>query len=371
MLLGRGLVIMKLKSSLALLVVFTLLMTSIVCSADVSVNTTTTYTADGFSVTTTATGLENDSMVAYAIYGPGSFSNGSITNGTDSSITVGTDGTTNIKYIDQQTVANGSVTFTTAANSSALANFAGAKIKLGSSDDANQAVLAATAPIIDQNTATYTLAVSEWDDNLGYVKVEVMGGDNVAYTVNLTKTNTSVNVLVGAGVKFTFYPKMGYKLDGSYKLDDADLGITESNKTATVTPETTKGGNAALALGTCVKVATDNQWVSVDAATRTNTGILVLMNNATDAIVGVNITVKDESGNEVATVKGLDAVGGIDGALKALTGYCGVLLINADLMDSTYTYDVTPYYLGSDGEQRTFGTPVVGEDGVKIYNYGN
>ncbi len=366
MLLGRGLVIMKLKSSLALLVVFTLLMTSIVCSANVSVNTTTTYTAGGFSVTTTATGLENGSMVAYAIYGPGSFDSetGSITNGTDSSITVGTDGTTNIKYIDQQTVGEGgSVTFTTAANSSALANFAGAKIKLGSSSDANHAALAATAPVIDETMAVRTLSVADWDANLGYVKVEVMGGESVAYTVNLTENNKSVKVLAGSNIKLTFVPKMGYKLaDSGYMIDGSDIGITSAVSTYV---KENVSADMALVLGACTARSDAAKWLSVNTASVDGNELMVLMNNQTGTTVGVDVTVKNGD-DVVATVTGLSA---LDDNESALSGYCGVILRDQTLVQSGYTYEITPYYVSGDSNVNFEGG--VTADGITTYSLAN
>lgn len=331
---------MKLKSKLALLVVFTLIMTSMVCSAAVDVSTTTAYGADGLTITTSLTGVAKDSMVAYAIYGTGSVadSNGSITNSSASGITVGTDDKTNILYLDQQTAASdGNLTFS--VTKASFNSFVGSKIKLGSSNSADQTTLSGVQKGLENGVANYGIKAGNWYDTIEYVNVKVTGA--ITYSYNLYAEEEIAYVPYASQVTITVFPKIGYAVSetSAGKLGDTsfvsgvafDFFATASEYTLTLAEPT--------------KLATVEKWLSVQnpAKDAEDNKVTVLMNNATDKLVGVDLVIKNGD-SEIATVEGLTAYGAATGETAA-SGYCGVIVtLDSSLINDSYTYIASPYY---------------------------
>ena len=207
---------MKFRSLISALIVFTLVMTcamSAVSAAPVT-KTTTNYTASGVEVVTKVTGITNATMVSYVIF--------------DKNADAPTD--TNIKYIDQNSVSNGTTSFTV---TDTVAKLDGNKILLGSNGEAITADGAEKFVNIDK------------DSNLvvAYDGVANAGKGSVTFLVsqNLT-TKTGINVVATDkdGNVYEFFGLMNLSEDAKYYaiklIDDRENGIDFSNCTFEVTP---------------------------------------------------------------------------------------------------------------------------------------
>ena len=209
---------MKFRSLISALIVFTLVMTCAMSAVSAAtVTTTTNYTASGVEVVTKVTGITNATMVSYVIF--------------DKNADAPTD--TNIKYIDQNSVSNGTTSFTV---TDTVAKLDGNKILLGSNGEAITADGAEKFVNIDK------------DSNLvvAYDGVVNVDDDSVTFLVsqNLT-TKTGINVVakdkVTDNVLYEFVGLMNLSnVDTKYYaiklIDDRENGIDFSNCTFEVTP---------------------------------------------------------------------------------------------------------------------------------------
>lgn len=356
---------MKFKSLMALLVVFTMIMTSMVCSAAIQVTTTAQYgstsaTYSGLKVTTQVRNAAPGSMIAYAIYATGNRNaDGSMSQSPESNITVAQDGSTNLVYIDQATVSDaGTATFETQPYTGAYDKMAGAKVKLGSSDTADQAVLAGTnTTVINETNTCYAIvapAEAGWNAaQIASIDVEVTS-DGINYSGSITAADGKVYIPVGSAIKITLVPKSGYKLaDGGYKLGETDMSITSANAIYTAKPNATQDAQLPLTLAAGV-ASTPDEYLTLDAEPIfADNSITYCMTNNTNAKAGIDVTITSKADDSVKLVlNDLDMVNFADGA--TLSGYCGIQILNElkstdPLYDfatnsAAYKYEVTPYY---------------------------
>lgn len=374
---------MKFKSLMALLVVFTMIMTGMVCSADgITVTTTAQYRAttgsstySGLTVTTEVSGATPDSMIAYAIYATGTANeeDGSMTESDESNIVVNADGSTNLVYIDQATVsAQGTATFETQPYTGAYAKMAGAKVKLGSSNADDQAAMVSAGTntaIINQTNTCYAIvapATTEWDAaQIASVNVDVTSV-GVPYSCSITTAGGKVYIPVGSTIKITLVPNSGYALDeGGYSLGTTDMGITSTNSSYTGTPTATQGETLVLTLPAGV-ASTPAEYLTLDKEPIVaDSAITYYMNNKTGARAGIDVTITKKADTSVKLVlNNLDMVD-FNNSNETLSGYCGIQIINdpetpnaqfAEILANIgdYTLEMTPYYYDDGGNKKAF-----------------
>ena len=226
---------MKFRSLISALIVFTLVMTCAMSAVSAATFTTTTkYSPSGVTVRTDVTGVDG-TMISYVIYDKNDLEPSE----------------SNIKYIDQKTVSDGTTFFTV---TDTVAKLDGNKILLGSNGEDITAKDAEKVVNIDNDN---NLVVS-YDD----VVNEADGSVTFLVSQNLT-TKTGINVVakdkVTGNVLYEFVGLMNLSKDAKYYainlIDDRENGIDFSTCTFEVTP--------VLENGTAMtNVANSDYWVA-------------------------------------------------------------------------------------------------------------
>ena len=191
---------MKFRSLISALIVFTLVMTCAMSAVSAAKFTTTTnYSASGVTVTTNVTGFTGSPMISYVIY--------------DKNYPAPSE--SNIKYIDQKTVSDGTTSFTV---TDTVAKLDGNKILLGSSGEAVTPEVSGNNDRVDN--------IDDYSDLLVTYDGLVDKTDNsVTFLVHQNKSGvkTGINVVARVGdEEYVFNGLMNLSDDTYYAIKLVD-----------------------------------------------------------------------------------------------------------------------------------------------------
>lgn len=356
-------IIMKMKKLMAALVVITLLAMSVVCSADATYTTTTSYrVSDGkVQVTTTVEGLTAGSMATYVLYGyPDGY-----TDKTDKTINYATDDVidyvgeddfteTNILYIDQiNSVSSEAKTFGSGVWLDPK-KVIGSKVIVGTNDSTITTIENKSTELLDQGIACFKLELDTTNGaNLADAKINKIDV-SFAFPEEETETYTLSSdqsfVYIPAGVDYTLtFDVIDNSVMGAVSIDSKDVSSQiVMNKYKGTSAENDRDKTKTLVLGVGETAGSATKYISIDSnpifgtdENGYNTITFVVNNKTGYATTGIDIIAYDKNGVKVNEVLNLE------NKLKTSQTYAIRLVdeLNNTFIDTTkYDYEAVPYY---------------------------